>query len=243
MQKKICLVLTLTVVYLAESSPLNLGALEFDNLDTDLSQLSYEVEEEDLDDFSKLLDEQDGTTKSASASDKNSAKAKTNVNTSGFKKKNTVNKGVKSNHNIGDLKKFFKAAGVHDQGSFDDADIYAIAEGLAAAAVGTDGKESRTYKKGTKTRGFHRVHHKDEYKKDQEFYEDDETKGTINKVGARGLGVKVGAGAGFDKGHFHHDRQKGIFGKQGYLDKGYLDAEINGYSDSQGFDGAFTNSS
>lgn len=242
MRKKICFVLTLTVVYLAESSPVNLGTLEFDNLDTDLSQLGYEVEEEDLDDYSKLLDEA-GTSKSGSANNKDKTNSKTNVKTSGFKKKNTENKGVKSAHNIGDLKKFFKVAGVHDQGSYDDADIYALAEGIAAAAVGTDGKESRTYKKGTKTRGFHRVHHKDEYKKDQEFYEDDETKGTVNKVGAKGLGVKIGAGAGFDKGHFHHDHQKGVYGKQGYSDKGFLDAVISGFSDSQGFDGSFKNNS
>lgn len=239
MQKKICFVLTLTVAYLAESSPVNLGTLEFDNLDADISELGYEVDEEDLDDYSKLLDNADDASKTKSAKDS----AKTDVKTSGYKKKNTENNGVKSKHNIGDLKKFFKAAGVHDQGSYDDADVYALAQGLAAAAVGTDGKESRTYKKGTKTRGFHRVHHKDEYKKDQEFYEDDETKGTINKVGAKAIGFKIGAGAGFDKGHFHHDRQKGIYGKQGYSDKGFLDKQFSGFSDSQGFDGSFANES
>ncbi|CAD0204928.1 unnamed protein product [Chrysodeixis includens] len=240
MQKKICLILTLAIVYLVESSPVNLGTLEFDNLDTDLSNLKYEVEEEDLDDYSKLLDDAD---EAAKTNNEDSAKTKTSAKTSGFKKKNTENKGVKSKHNIADLKKFFKTAGVHDQGAYDDDDIYALAEGIAASAVGADGKETRTYKKGTKTRGFHRVHHKDEYKKDQEFYEDDETNGTVNKIGAKALGIKIGAGAGFQKGHFHHDRQKGIYGGQGYSDKGFLDKQIAGYSDSQGFDASFANES
>ncbi|CAB3233269.1 unnamed protein product [Arctia plantaginis] len=233
----------MTICYYVKSSPVKLDTLQFDNLDTDLSELSYEVEEEDLDDFSKPLDDVDRTSKSGSENSQDNAKSNLNVNTSGFKKKNTENKGVQSKHNIGDIKKFFNAAGVHDQGSYDDADIYALAEGIAAAVVGTDGIENRTYKKGTKTRGFHRVHHKDEYKKDQEFYEDDETSGTIKKVGAKAIGVKVGAGADFNKGHFHHDRQKGVYGKRGYLDKGYLNADTNAYSDSQGFDGSFKNSS
>ncbi|XP_049884537.1 uncharacterized protein LOC126379763 [Pectinophora gossypiella] len=229
------LVLSLTLVcYWAESSPVGLGTLEFDNLDTDLDSLSYEVEEEDLDDFSKLLDEE-AAAKEAKANEQNKS-----VKTSGFKKKNTANKGLKSKHNIQDLKKFYKSAGVHDQGAYDDDDVYAAVEGVAAQAVGIKGNEDRTYRKGTKTRGFHRVHHKDEYKKDKAFYEDDETKGTIKKVGAKGLGYKIGAGAGFNKGHFHHNRQKGIYGKQGFLDKKLLDKEFKGYSDAQGFDGSFS---
>lgn len=243
MQKKICFILTLTIFYCVKSSPVKIDTLQFDNLDTDLSELGYEVEEEDLDDFSKLIYEADGTSKSASDNSKDSAKSKLNVDTSGFKKKNTENKGVQSKHNIGDIKKFFKTAGAHDQGSYDDADIYALAKGIAAAVVGTDGNENRTYKKGTKTRGFHRIHHKDEYKKDQEFYEDDETSGTIKKVGAKAIGVKVGAGADYNKGHFHHDRQKGVKGERGYLDKGYFDADTNAFSDSQGFDASFKNRS
>lgn len=242
MQKKIFFILSLTVVvYLAESAPVKLDTLEFDKLDTDLSDLGYEVEEEDLDDYSKFLDGTGDKSKSDSTENEEKTKSKTNVKSSAQEKKNSDKIGVKSKYDIGDLKNIFKTIGAHDLGSYDAAKIFALAEGIAAAVVGTDGNEKRTYKKGTKTRGFHRVHHKDEYKKDQEFYEDDETKGTINKIGAKAIGAKIGGGAGFDKGYFHHDRQKDIHGKQGYLDKGYLDAEINKYSDSKGFDALFSN--
>lgn len=240
MQKKLCFVLSITLVnYWAESLPAGLGTLEFDKLDTDLADLSsYEVEEEDLDDFGKLLDYAD-------ESNDNSAKdkTKTSVKTSGFKTKNTAKKGLKKNHNIQDLKKFYKTGGVNDQGSYDDDIVYAHAEGAAAQAVGIKGNEDRTYRKGTKARGFHRVHHKDEYKKDKVFYEDDEIKGTLKKVGAKGTGFRIGAGAGFNKGNFRHDRQKGLYGKQGYADKSFSNKQLKEYSDSQGFDGNFSNES
>lgn len=214
----------------SESKPTGLRLSEFDDLDTDIADLKYEVEEEDLDDFSKLLDETDRT--SAAAKD---------IKTSGFKKKSASNKGSKKKYNIGDLKKFFNIRGANDKGSFDDGEVYAIAEGVVGNSVGLKGKEDRKYRKGTKTRGFHKVHHKDEYKKNKIFYEDDETSGKINKVGAKVYGVKLSGGAGFDKGRFHHNRRKGVVGKRGYADKGFSDKEFSDFSDSQGFDASFSN--
>ncbi|CAG9793388.1 unnamed protein product [Diatraea saccharalis] len=240
MQKKLCFVLSLTILrYWTEASPVNLGTLEFDRLDTDLDDLKYEVEEENYDDFSKFLDEPDAA---KSNSNLKNDKSKAKLKGSGFKKNATSSKGLKSNHNIQDLKKLFQIIGVKDQGSFNDDEIYAAVEGLIGEAVGAKGKEERKYKKGTKTKGFHRVHHKDEYKKDKEFYEDDETTGSIQKVGGKAVGYKIGGGVGFDKGHFHHDRQKGIFGKQGYLDKGFTNRDYSGYTDDQGFEGSYDNS-
>lgn len=240
MQKKLCFVLSLTLVcFLADSSPVGLGTIECDNLDTDIDELAYEIEEEDLDDFAKLLDDADETTEGSNEN----KKAQTNVKTSGFKRKNTNNNGSNNKHNIQNLKKFYKSGGLHDQGAYDDDDLYAVVEGVAAQAVGVKGSEDRKYRKGTKSRGFHRVHHKDEYKKDKVFYEDDETKGTVKKVGARGLGFRIGGGAGFNKGHYHHDRQKGLYGKEGFADKGFANKNFKNYSDSQGFDASFNNDS
>ncbi|XP_053616000.1 uncharacterized protein LOC128678453 [Plodia interpunctella] len=236
MQKKICFALSLTVFcYWAESSPLK-RTLEFDNLDTDIADLKYEVEEEDLDDFSKLLEESDENSKSA-------ANGKAKVKTSGFKKKNTANKGIKGKKNIQDVKKFYKTGSIYDDGDYDDEEKYGLVEGVAGEAVGIKGNENRKYRKGTKVSGFHRVHHKDEYKKDKEFYEDDETSGSIQKNGVKKFGFKVGAGTGFQKGRFHHDRMKGVYGKEGFADKGFFDKQFSEFADSQGFDGSFKNNS
>ncbi|VVC96893.1 unnamed protein product [Leptidea sinapis] len=215
------LILVLALVFCwVQSSPVNLGSLEYDNLDKDISDLKYES------DFAKLDDQ---------SAEKKSAKA----NTSGFQKKNVKNKGAKVQYSIEDLKKFFKALGLTDDGSFDDSEVYGSAEGIAANAVGIKGNENRKYRKGTKTKGFHRVQHKDEYNKDKEFYEDDEISGEIKKVGAKGFGYGVKGGLDFDKGSFHHVRNKGIFGKTGFLGKGKTEKDFVGYDDEQGIDTNF----
>lgn len=234
MAKKWCLALLFTFVYWVDSLPVGLGTLKFDNLDTDLDDLIYEVEE-DLDDYSYLPDYAEETTKN-SAKDK----TKTSIKASGNKKQKTANTIYQKNHDIGDLKKFYKGLGAHNQGTYNNDEVYAVAKGATAKKIGIKGNEDRTYSKGSKTRGFHRIHHKDEYKKDKIFYENDETKGTISKIGGKDLEFKIGAGAGFNKGHFYNDRQQGAFGKQGYFDNGFRNKKLKKYSDLQDFDGSFT---
>lgn len=235
MLKNLCVILSLTVLFRTDASPVKSSYEDLDSI-LDYGDL-YQIEEEDLEDFSKLFNTADDASKSAANS-----KTKTNVNTSGYKKKKTANKGIQSNHDIKDLKKFYKLAGVHDQGAFDDNDEYLQGDAVAVGALGMTVNENKTYKKGSKTRGFHRVHHKDEYKKDREFYEDDNTSGSTKKFGGNGLGFIGKAGGSINRGHFHHDRQKGIYGKQGYLDQGSLSKDLKGYSDLQGFDGSFSSS-
>ncbi|XP_052744262.1 uncharacterized protein LOC128199316 [Bicyclus anynana] len=233
MQKKLFFVLSLTSIFCCtDSLPVDLGSLEFDNLDTDISQLKYEVHNGDLDDFFKSSEKEDDK--------KSENNSKSKINVSEFKKKKSDSKVGKVKFDIEDLKKFLKQAGLHDVGAYDDGAVYAIAKALSKSGVGIKGNEERKYKKGTKTKGFHKISHKDEYNKDKEFYEEDETSGVIQKVGAKGIGFDIGAGAGIKKGYFHHDREKGLFGKEGFKDKGKLEKEFEGSSDSQGFDAYFS---
>ncbi|CAG5053515.1 unnamed protein product [Parnassius apollo] len=233
MDKKLYFTLALTLAcYWVESAPNSIEDMEFDRSDSDLSNVSYRVEDEDLDDLSRLIDDAYPKTKANN-------NAKTRVNNFGFKKKNVDDKGIKSKHNLQDLKKFSKYGELHDEELYDNDDEYTLSKGTAAKAIRVTGNEDRKYRKGTKTRGFHRIQHKDEYKKDKEIYEDDETSGIIKKTGAKGLGIRVDAGKGYSKGHFHHDRNIGLHGKQGYLDKGASDKQYRRYSDSQGFDAYF----
>lgn len=234
MQKNLFFVLSLTsILCCTGSSPVNLGSLEYDNLDTDLSKLKYEPNDGDLEDFFKT------SNKKSSSEQNNSEKEKNKTSVSGFKKKNTDEEGLKVKYDLEGLKKFLKQIGLHDAGSYDDGAIYGIAKGLAAKGVGVTGNEERKYKKGIKSKGFHKISHKDEYNKDNEFYVEDETSGVIKKIGAKGIGFELGGGAGIKKGYFHHDHDKGLFGKEGVSDKAALSKEYEGYSDSQGFDGYF----
>ncbi|CAH2232905.1 jg1224 [Pararge aegeria aegeria] len=232
MQKKLFFVLPLTSIFCwADSLPVDLGSLEFDNLDTDISNLKYEVQNGDLDDFFKPSEKENEK--------KSQDSPKSRDNASEFKKKSSDSKGVKVKFDIENLKKFLKQAGLHDIGSYDDGAIYAIAKGLSKSGVGITGNEDRKYRKGTKTKGFHKISHKDEYNKEKEFYEEDETSGVIKKKGAKGVGFNIGAGAGIKQGYFHHDREKGLFGKEGFSNKGKSKKEDEGFSDSQGFDAYF----
>ncbi|CAG9568314.1 unnamed protein product [Danaus chrysippus] len=223
MQNKLFFVFSLTFLYWVKSSPVDRGSLAFDSLDTDISDLKYEG---GLEDFFKTDDE----TKS---------KPKTKINASGFRKKKSKNLGVKIDYDIEDLKKFLKEAGLKDVGSYDDGAIYALAEGITAKGLGVTGNEEKKYKKGFKTKGCHRISHKDEYQKDKEFYNEDETSGVIKKVGAKGFGFKSGIGAEIGKGYFKHNRAKGLYGKTGFSDVGNLNKDYEGYADSDGIEEYF----
>lgn len=238
LKKTFVLVLILTIIHLAESSPVNVDTLDFDNLDVDYTDIGYERDEPLWGStfFLKLLEEVTRKPPKDAKASKDSAE--TSAKMSGSKKKNNLTKGVHSTHNRGDLNSFFKKADDYDHGEYDDSKEFAKAAATAALAAVAKGKETRTYARGNKTTGFHRVHHKDEYKKDQEFYENDETKGTINKAGAKAVGTTASAGSGFKVGSFKHDRHRGIHGKQGYLDNGFSDKQFNEYMNSA--DGEFS---
>ncbi|KAI5645842.1 hypothetical protein NE865_02112 [Phthorimaea operculella] len=229
--RTLCLALSLSLMtWWAKSSPLGVKTLDFDNLDTGLDSLSYEVEEEDLDDFIKELGNEEASEEE---------KRRSNNKSKGFKKEEKSNKGSRNKHNKQDLKKSFQIEGIRNRGAYNDDDLYSNADAAAAQAVGVQGTENRIYRKGTKTSGFHRIHHKDEYKKDKTFYEDDETIGKINKIGSKASGLKIGAGLAIRKGHINHDRKQGAYGKRGYLDKGFSEKDFNSFNDEQAFEKSF----
>ncbi|KAJ8711890.1 hypothetical protein PYW08_008844 [Mythimna loreyi] len=235
----LCLVLTLTLAWFADSSPINAATLEFDNLEVDYPDVGYEHDENWGAIFSRLLG---ATTKKPSKYDKFGQDSEaTSAKTTGEKQTKKLTKGVLSTLKSGDLSAFFKEAAVRDKGSYDDADESARADVTAASAAVAKGKATRTYARGNKTTGFHRVYHKDEYKKDQDFYEFDEVKGTVNGAGAKAKGSVASAGAGYKKGSFDHNRQKGIHGKEGSLDTGFLDKQFSEFEDSEDLDGEFSN--
>ncbi|CAH0678071.1 unnamed protein product [Spodoptera exigua] len=237
MQKKImCLVLTLTVARFAESWPRKPEVLE--NLNADYSAQGFDDEDEATNPFSKLLRigevikkpivfEEDGKD--------------VNLKIIGSKKKNSERKNEKTKYRSGDTKSFYKTGGSREHGAYDDLDINALANAIAATAAVIKANENRTYRRGNKTRGFHRVHHKDEYKKDQEFYEDDETKGSINKNALNGAGKSLEVKGTLNKGTFNHDQNKGLYGKEGFLENGFTDTQFVGFDDSLGLDASFSN--
>ncbi|CAD1475734.1 unnamed protein product [Heterotrigona itama] len=90
------------------------------------------------------------------------------------------------------------------------------------------------YKKGYKTNGYHNVFHKDEYKKETEFYDDDHKKGHFEEYEELDEGYKSDEGD-FKKGGRHssgHDYQDR--GKKGRYDKGRRDNQDQGHRAEKG---------
>ncbi|CAH2054179.1 unnamed protein product, partial [Iphiclides podalirius] len=233
MEKKLLFAMTLTLAW-RWGETASKGLDYQSDLDSDFAP--YTLDEYDFDDFPELRDDdQKGSTHHGDTSDSLPSK----VNTTGYERKKTASKDLKSQHSIGDLKKFFKSRGLHDEGDYSDDDAHEISEGLASKAVKVTGNEERKYRKGTKTRGFHSIQHKDEYKKDKEIYGDDETSGFIKKTGNKRIGLAVDTGLGHSQRSFHNDHSKAVQGKQGFYDKGRSRKQNRAYSDYRGFNSYF----
>ncbi|KAK9307018.1 hypothetical protein QLX08_002473 [Tetragonisca angustula] len=95
-------------------------------------------------------------------------------------------------------------------------------------------RHSSYRKKGHRTNGYHNVFHKDEYKKETDFYDDDHKKGDFEEDEEFDDGYKSD-GADFKKGGCHssgHDYQDR--GKKGRYDKGRRDSQDQGHRAEKG---------
>lgn len=233
MEKKLFFALTLTLAYQwGETASKGLDGSQ-PELDTNLE---YAIDDRYFDDFSKLLDDN----REENSNENNSYdNIKAKVNSSGYKRKKSNNDNHVSEHSVGNFKKLFNSDSLHDKEDCIDDDAHENTEGNASKDVKVTGDEVRKYRKGTKTRGFHHVQHKDEYKKDKEIYEDDETSGVIKKKGAKEFGLVIDAGMGHSQRNYHKDHKKALRGKQGFYDTGRSSKQNKAYSDSKGFNSYF----
>ena len=95
------------------------------------------------------------------------------------------------------------------KGHIDEQNSYHKGHAHHKGAKGKEKSETKGHKKGHKTSGFRTVHHKDEYKKDEVFYDEEHDAGH-EKVKAHEEGG--------------HQEAKGGESKKGHLDSGYKDA-------------------
>lgn len=135
----------------------------------------------------------------------------------------------------------------HDEGEYEEAEgekkghhdeaaahgkHYASGEGYK----GGDHGHKKHFSKGEDVSGYHKVFHKDEYKKDHDFYDVADKSGHFKKHGYENAhhGAEKG---GHEKGG-HHDSafNKGGFGKAGYHAKGHIDDADHGHDAKEGYD-------
>ncbi|XP_052756821.1 hornerin-like [Galleria mellonella] len=118
----------------------------------------------------------------------------------------------------------------------DEADAYGKHHESGGSYKGGDHGHKKYFSKGEDVTGYHKVFHKDEFKKDHDFYDVADNSGHFNKHGYEKAhhgseegGHKKGGhhGAGFDKGEF---------GKAGSHSEGEIDDADSGHSDEAGHD-------
>lgn len=114
------------------------------------------------------------------------------------------------------------------------------AEAAKGAKGGSFGK-SNSHKKGSKTTGFHKVYHKDEYKKDHTFYDENDSSGHHNEYDENDSKYEKENGQ-YENGKNNEEaREESEFASKGSKDEGrYLD-ERNARRREQGNSAHFEN--
>lgn len=143
----------------------------------------------------------------------------------GHKSHQTFDRGHAGKYGKDDLRSHYKNGAGHKAGHANEADHYGKQHGTAHGVKGNRFGETESHRKGHRTTGFHNVYHKDEYNKENMFYEDAHKHGKHDRYGGKhkdyaqkGGGHKHGHryDAGYNEGH---GGEAGHHGKGGYYDK------------------------
>ncbi|XP_058804499.1 histidine-rich glycoprotein-like [Phymastichus coffea] len=137
-----------------------------------------------------------------------------------------------ADHNDGEYKNEAGHQGGHEETDtrFDSHDKSEVGQ------QGTNYGNKSYQKKGHRVTGFHNVYHKDEYKKDTDFYDEDHDGGHYEKYGAYDAHHTDEAG-GYEKDGKHdagYDFARR--GQQGHFEKGHDVSSKHGHKGAQGKD-------
>ncbi|KAL1131658.1 hypothetical protein AAG570_011271 [Ranatra chinensis] len=127
-------------------------------------------------------------------------------------------KGRHQEHGHEDNAGVAKSTTGEKKGHLKETNSYTDGQQASLGDKGTKSHRSKGHKKGKKTTGFHSVHHKDEYKKDEVFYDEDSS---------------VDEEQGHELGHYAYKGEDGVSGKYGHLDSGYASATEGYKSDKE----------
>lgn len=138
----------------------------------------------------------------------------------GFKKLLGWDQAHKGQQEKENHKGWYGADGGNKKGHHEAGENWQAKEVEGKAEKGGKFKEAKGHKKGAKTSGYHKVYHKDEFKKDHEFYDQADRKGHFNKYSNFDARHSKGEGAYEKGGHEQHGYHAADGGKNDYYDKG-----------------------
>lgn len=129
-----------------------------------------------------------------------------------------------------------------EKGAYHDvADAYGKHHSSGKSYKGGDHGHKKHFSKGEDVTGYHKVFHKDEFKKDHDFYDIADKSGHFNKHGYEKAQHEAEAGAHKKEGHHDSALDKGEFGKEGFVASGNIDDVDHGHSAEEGGESHYSN--
>lgn len=135
-----------------------------------------------------------------------------------YKKKEAFDKGEEEKHASHHHKGSGSEQGGEKKGHVDEAKKYSEGHESSSGAKATDFLHKKGHKKGHKKSGFHTVHHKDEFKKDEHFFDEEHDLGDESVHGHSGS---------------EHAHKHGGEKKAGHHNSGYNEAHHKKHGDKE----------
>ncbi|KAG5887137.1 hypothetical protein JTB14_024246 [Gonioctena quinquepunctata] len=152
----------------------------------------------------------------------------------GYSDRDEFAKGLTGRHDNEQKKDSYDVSAGNKRAHQEQDGHYASRHQSGEGSKGGSFSNEGSHEKGSKTTGYHKVFHKDEYKKDHSFYDKADKKGHFNRHGNFDTKAAAEAGA-FAKGkNLEAGFKEGKFGAKGLREKGHYLDESKGYKGAKG---------
>lgn len=129
----------------------------------------------------------------------------------------------------------------HRSGYGDQSNHYNDKHQEVQGTKGASFAENNSYNKGSDTKGFHNVHHKEEYKKNSKFYDQNNKNGHFRRYGDFGATLLAASGGSRKGSDYRQGYKGGDYGKKGFVEQGALYNAGKQYAGANGYDGHYNN--
>lgn len=149
----------------------------------------------------------------------------------GYKKEAEYKKGQKETHGHVESKGEDSVKDSEKKAHIDEAKQYAEGHDSGQKQKASDYVQRSGHKKGHKKSGYHKVHHKDEYKKDEEFYDEEHNSGEQKSQGHTSEQSSHESGGSQQQGHVDAANHEAKSSESGGKEQG------KSYKQAEGFKG------
>ncbi|KAG8336567.1 hypothetical protein J6590_042084 [Homalodisca vitripennis] len=150
-------------------------------------------------------------------------------------------KGKSEQHAQDEDKGYSVEKGGDTKSHLDKTSQYAAGHQASEGAKGSDFHKEKGHKKGHKKSGFRTVHHKDEYKRNEEFYDEEHTSGDEKHQGHKTQEHLEKSGGEDEKSHLDSGNHQESHGHEGGHEKGQGHTQQKGYQKEKGHSGHYGN--